>query len=102
MSFIVRQDALSVKEWKNELAKYWLYKWKIRAQKLILFRNYDNWCDLQDDYIKQQWIEYSQEIQYASTTGMDSIEWCWGCKYGDCERHSACFDCKLGNCERCW
>ena len=31
--------------------------------------------------IKQEELD---EIEYASIMGMDSIYWCWGCKYGDC------------------
>jgi hypothetical protein len=33
---------------------------------------------------------------------MDSVFWCWNCKYGDCQRHSACQDCKIGNCTWCY
>ena len=105
MSFIIRQDALLTKQWKNELVRYWFYKWKTRTQNLNLFRNYDNWCEVQETELKEQWLETKeeerQEIEYAAASGMDSIEWCWDCKYGDCHRHSACFDCKLGNCEKC-
>ena len=31
--------------------------------------------------IKQEELD---EIEYAKIMGMDSIYWCWGCKYGDC------------------
>lgn len=94
-----------MREWKHELLKYWFYKWKIRAQNLRLFRNYDNWCEIHDDEIKEQWDEIIQEerreTEYAASSGMDSVYWCWDCKYGDCERHSSCLNCKLGNCRRC-
>ena len=106
MSSIIRQDALSVKQWKHELKRYWFYEWKIRAQKLKLFRDYDNWCEANDQTLKDSWLETRQEereeIEYAAANGMDSIEWCWECKYGDCRRHSACQDCKIGNCTWCY
>jgi hypothetical protein len=31
--------------------------------------------------------EEFHESEYASENGMDSVYWCWNCKYSECERH---------------
>jgi hypothetical protein len=30
--------------------------------------------------------EYSEQ-EYSSREGMDSIYWCWNCKYSECDYH---------------
>jgi hypothetical protein len=38
-----------------------------------------------------EWFEIQQELreeeEYAANNGMDSIYWCWNCKYSDCDIH---------------
>jgi hypothetical protein len=41
---------------------------------------------------RKVWEECIQEdldeIEYARTVGnMDSVEYCWNCKYSDCDKH---------------
>ena len=31
--------------------------------------------------------EELDEIAYAEAMNMETIYWCWACKYGDCDRH---------------
>lgn len=40
---------------------------------------YDRWCE----HMNEQLIEDS----YAQENNMDSIHWCWNCKYSNCEKH---------------
>jgi len=41
---------------------------------------------------KKEWSENlqeeSEECEYASENKMDSIYWCWNCKYSDCYIHN--------------
>jgi len=41
---------------------------------------------------KKEWSENlqeeSEECEYAGENKMDSIYWCWNCKYSDCYIHN--------------
>ena len=53
--------------------------WKKNASNIALYRNYDTWCEINNERL--------QEEIYAAKNNMDSIYWCWNCKYSDCEIH---------------
>ena len=42
-------------------------------------RRYDTWCDEHDEELA--------EAQFAMQNNMDSVHWCWNCKYSDCDVH---------------
>jgi len=46
-----------------------------------LYTRYDNWCEIHADELIEQ--AYSNNIENE----LESIYWCWSCKYSDCERH---------------
>ena len=48
--------------------KYFFNLWRSRVE---MFKRYDQWCSL-----------HSEE-----TIPSDSVEWCWDCKYSDCNAH---------------
>ncbi len=41
--------------------------------------NHDEW----NKYIEED----LDETEYARVIDMDSIHWCWNCKYSECDRH---------------
>jgi len=59
MSSLIRQNALSVSEWKSLL--------ELVRQKEIMEEEQDE-------------IEFAQEH-------LDPVYWCWNCKYSDCDMH---------------
>jgi hypothetical protein len=60
------------------MLKYYFNLWCKRIEFIKLSREYDTWCEIQEDL--------RNEAAYARNNGMDSSEWCWNCKYGDCEQ----------------
>ena len=57
------------------MERYYFNLWRNNT----MFRKYDKWCEIQE--------EEQNENNYAQENGMDSIYWCWNCKYSDCEIH---------------
>ena len=55
---------------------YYFNLWK---NKVKMFREYDQWCQLHEDEIN--------ENIFARENGLDSIHWCWNCKYHECDIH---------------
>jgi len=55
--------------------KYYFDLWRTK----VSIRKYDEWCEINNERL--------QEEQYAQQTGMDSVDWCWNCKYSDCNLH---------------
>ena len=48
-------------------------------QLVVEGRRYDEWC-----------LNHAEELEeedYARENEMDTVLWCWSCKYGDCEDH---------------
>ena len=56
--------------------KYYFNLWR----KITLFNKYDKWCDIHNDELR--------EIEFAQNNNMDTIYWCWNCKYHECDIHS--------------
>lgn len=54
---------------------FYLKKWR----DIVSFKKYDRWCETQE--------EEHNEINYARENNMDSLYWCWNCKYSDCDIH---------------
>ena len=42
----------------------------------VLHRKYDEWCEQVDAELA--------EMEYAAKENMESVYWCWNCKYHDC------------------
>lgn len=54
---------------------YYFNLWKTKT----LFKKYDDWCE-----------NYNEELleeQFAEENNMESIYWCWNCKYNECYIH---------------
>ena len=52
---------------------------------VFIWNQWNEWKQQEIFYeIKEE--EYSEE-EYASREGMDSIYWCWNCRYSECEIH---------------
>ena len=64
--------------------KYYFKLWRSKVQ---TFKKYDEWCELYRKEI-DEWCELYREEEYAMNNGMDSVHWCWNCKYSDCDIHS--------------
>jgi hypothetical protein len=45
----------------------------------MIFKRYDEWCELHREELAEE--------EYAMNNGMDSVHWCWNCKYSDCYIH---------------
>ena len=60
----------------DQIISKYFHLWRLK----VSFRKYDEWCEIHNEELKEQ--------QYAEEQGMDSIYWCWNCKYSDCEIHS--------------
>ena len=61
---------------KNKMdIKYYFDKWV----KYVEFRKYDQWCEIHNEELLEQ--------EYSEKSNMDSVYWCWNCKYSDCEIH---------------
>jgi hypothetical protein len=58
------------------MLKYYFKLWRKRAEDEKIAREYDYWCEIQED-LRNEWL-------FARNNGMDD---CWACKYSDCERH---------------
>ena len=70
MSSLIRQNALSVLEWKSLLEPSAL----VRQNALSV----SEWKEIMEE--EQDEIEFAQEH-------LDPVYWCWNCKYSDCDRH---------------
>ena len=46
---------------------------------IVSCRRYDTWCEINNEEV--------DEIEFARENHMDTIHWCWNCKYGDCDQH---------------
>ena len=55
--------------------RYYFDLWR----KITSYHKYDLWCELHNE-------ELSEE-EFARENDMDSIYWCWNCKYSECEIH---------------
>jgi len=53
----------------------------------VSFRRYDRWCqtDEAQKLFNEVLQEEEDEKEYAANNNMDSIYWCWHCKYGCCD-----------------
>ncbi len=56
------------------MEKYF-YIWKLN----VLTIKYNRWCEINNERIMEE--------QYAADENLDSIYWCWNCKYSDCVIH---------------
>jgi len=54
-------------------------RWKRIADQQKTIRSYNKFCELNNERLEEE--------LFAQETKMDSSEWCWNCKYSDCERH---------------
>lgn len=58
-----------------------------------LSRCFNIWREyLRDAREKREYLQILQEeleeLEYASENNLESVYWCWNCKYSECERHS--------------
>ena len=58
--------------------KFYFNLWRINTQKKKMFRDYDEWCEINNERLAEE--EYAEN-------NMDSIYWCWNCKYHECDIH---------------
>ena len=58
---------------------YYFNLWRINFEKRKMFREYDEWCALNQEKIGEE--------EFARENGMDSIYWCWNCQHSECDRH---------------
>ena len=56
--------------------KYYFKLWRSKVQ---TFKRYNEWCELYQEELAEE--------EYAMNNGMDSVDWCWNCKYSDCNIH---------------
>ena len=56
--------------------KYYFKLWRSKVQ---TFKRYNEWCELYQEELAEE--------EYAMNNGMDSVHWCWNCKYSDCDIH---------------
>jgi hypothetical protein len=54
---------------------YYFNLWRTK----VLFRKYDDWCENNNEELEEE--------QFAAENNMESIHWCWNCKYNECEIH---------------
>jgi hypothetical protein len=59
--------------------KYYFNLWKKNASNSVAFRNYDEWCEANNEML--------QEEAYAARNNMDSVHWCWNCRCSECDFH---------------
>ena len=57
------------------LAKKYFKIWR----DIVSYKKYDEWCEINQEYLN--------ELQFAMDNEMDSVHWCWNCKYSDCSVH---------------
>lgn len=63
--------------WKNNLKTI-----KKDFKRIISTESFDEYTSYNEfNKLKEEELN---EIEYAAAMDMDSIYWCWGCKYGDC------------------
>ena len=69
----------------TDLCEIYFKKWRDE----VSFRRYDRWCMSEEglEYFTQIKEEEELEREYACKNTMDTIYWCWNCKYGCCEEH---------------
>jgi len=92
MNLIVNKNRL-FNIWKNKIKDIKQYREYEKWCKLnIQFYEYEQWCELNKmfkDY--DEWCEINNETimenEFAANDGMDSIHWCWNCKYHECDIH---------------
>ena len=70
---------------ENFLEKKYFKRWTEE----VSFRRYDRWCETDEakqmfDQIKE---EEEDEINYAMHNNMDSMYWCWNCRFNECDIH---------------
>ena len=58
---------------------YYFNLWKNFTEKRKMFRDYDEWCKINQEKIDEE--------EFARENGIDSIDWCWNCKYSECDIH---------------
>ena len=58
---------------------YFFNLWKKNAEIKRSIREYDTFCELNNERLEEEY--------FAQSTHMDPSEWCWNCKYSDCDRH---------------
>jgi len=61
---------------------FYFKKWKFNVECIKYDKwciEYDKWCEIHEEEISEK--------NYAQENNMDSIHWCWECKYGDCQIH---------------
>ena len=56
--------------------RYYFNLWKARVE---MFKRYDEWCTIHSEELAEQ--------EYAAMNNGDSVDWCWNCKYSDCDIH---------------
>ena len=70
-------------KWKrqsNAVTKYFFELWKTNAAKAKSIREYDEWCEYREEAIAEE--------NFARESGMDSINFCWSCRYSECQIHN--------------
>ena len=63
----------------NISIKFYFNLWKKNSEKKRMFREYDDWCEIHHERLAEE--------EFAAESGMDSIHWCWNCKYHECDIH---------------
>ena len=63
----------------NISIKFYFNRWKQNSEKKRMFREYDDWCEIHNERLAEE--------EFAAESGMDSIHWCWNCKYHECDIH---------------
>ena len=56
--------------------RYYFNFWKNKVKR---FKDYDEWCELNNERLREE--------EFAEQNNMESIYWCWNCKYSDCDKH---------------
>ena len=59
--------------------KYYLNIWILNYKNKKADKEYNQWCDINNERINEEY--------YAITNDMESIYWCWNCKYSECDIH---------------
>ena len=55
--------------------RYYFERWR----NITMYSKYDRWCEIQE--------EMNDEDTFARENNMESVYWCWNCKYSYCELH---------------
>jgi len=54
---------------------FYFNKWK----EFVEIKKYDKWCEVHNEELMEDY--------FAEQNNMESIYWCWNCKYSSCEIH---------------